>query len=191
MRKAKKIIIQLEGMSCANCALGIKKHLDAKGFKNVNVNFSTGEASCNNENDKSKEDFQNIIKELGYTIISNPKSKSSRVENYFYFSLFFTIPLFSHMFVGKDSFLNRPLTQLILCIPVYIVGVYYFGKSALSSIRTRMPNMDVLIFIGSTSAFIYSIYGWIIFGNNEEAHNYLFFETTAMINNLVLLDNLL
>jgi copper chaperone CopZ len=43
----KKIKIQVEGMSCTNCASGIKKHLINKGLEDVNVNFSTGEASCN------------------------------------------------------------------------------------------------------------------------------------------------
>ena len=50
--------------------------------------------------------------------------------------------------------------------------------------------MDVLIFTGSTAAFVYSIYGWVLFGS-EHAHNYLFFETTATIITLVLLGNVL
>ena len=49
--------------------------------------------------------------------------------------------------------------------------------------------MNVLIFIGSSAAFIYSIFGWIIFGESTETHNYLFFETSATIITLVLLGN--
>ena len=41
----KKIKIQIEGMTCANCAIGIKNHLEKRGLQNVNVNFVTGEAS--------------------------------------------------------------------------------------------------------------------------------------------------
>ena len=51
--------------------------------------------------------------------------------------------------------------------------------------------MNVLIFIGSTSAFLYSIYGSIVFFGTTEMHNFLFFETTATIITLVLLGNLL
>ena len=51
--------------------------------------------------------------------------------------------------------------------------------------------MDVLIFIGSSSAFFYSIYGWFLFAGTEQAHHYLFFETTATIITLVLLGNVL
>ena len=188
----KKIKIQVEGMSCANCAAGIKKHLEGKGLENVNVNFSTGEASCNIENNQSEKEVAKIIKELGYTVITNSKKDGlSKVEKYFYFTLFFTLPLFSHMFVGKESFLHQPLIQFLLCLPVYVVGLLYFGKSAWSSLKTGVPNMDVLIFIGSSAAFFYSIYGWILFGGTHEAHNYLFFETSATIITLVLLGNVL
>ena len=51
--------------------------------------------------------------------------------------------------------------------------------------------MDVLIFIGSSAAFMYSIYGWLLFGGTPEMHQYLFFETTATIITLVLLGNVL
>ena len=51
--------------------------------------------------------------------------------------------------------------------------------------------MDVLIFIGSSTALIYSIYGWILFGGTANMQNYLFFETTATIITLVLLGNVL
>ena len=190
----KKINIQIEGMSCTNCAAGIKKHLESKGLGNVNVNFSTGEAICNLENTQSEKEVIKIIKELGYTVISNSNNKKdafSKVEKYFYFTLFFTLPLFSHMFAEEGSILQDPLIQFLLCLPVYVVGLLYFGKSAWSSLKTGIPNMDVLIFIGSSAAFIYSIYGWVLFGGTAEMHNYLFFETTATIITLVLLGNVL
>ena len=51
--------------------------------------------------------------------------------------------------------------------------------------------MDVLILMGSSAAFFYSIYGWILFYGTEQSHDYLFFETTATIITLVLLGNVL
>jgi len=191
---SKKIKLNIEGMTCTNCAAGIKKHLEQKGLQKVNVNFSTGEASYSNNKIQNEEDVIKIIRKLGYSIKSsgnNDKNKLTKVEKYFYFSLIFTLPLFSHMFFSEDSFIQNPVLQFFLCIPVYTVGVIYFGKSAWNSLKTGIPNMDVLIFIGSTSAFIYSIYGWILFGGTAEAHNYLFFETTATIITLVLLGNVL
>ena len=189
-----KIRIKVGGMTCANCASGIKKHLEKKGLKNVNVNFSTGEASCNTDGTQNKEDIENTIKQLGYTIktaVKDKKNSISKVEKYFFFTLLFTLPLFSHMFFPKDSTIQNPFLQFFLCLPVYIIGIIYFGKSAWNSIKTTIPNMDVLIFTGSSAAFFYSIYGWLINYGTPEVHHYLFFETTATIITLVLLGNVL
>jgi len=191
--ETKKLKLDVEGMSCANCAAGIKKHLENKGLQDVNVNFSTGEASWGSSKKLDKAKVKNIITELGYTIKTKTKDEEkdlSLVEKYFYFTLIFTLPLFSHMFFSENSFIQNPVLQFFLCLPVYIVGIKYFGKSAWGSLKTGIPNMDVLIFIGSTAAFVYSIYGWVLFGS-EHAHNYLFFETTATIITLVLLGNVL
>ena len=181
-------------MTCSNCAAGIKKHLLNKGLEDVNVNFSTGEANCNINSLHNQNDVENIIQKLGYSIIKpneEIKNNISKVERYFYSTLIFTLPLFSHMFFPEDSFIQNPFLQFFLCLPVYLIGINYFGKSAWSSLKTGVPNMDVLIFIGSSAAFFYSIYGWLIFGGTSEMHHYLFFETTATIITLVLLGNVL
>ena len=187
-----KIILLVEGMTCANCAAGIKKHLDSKGLAEVNVNFSTGEASCNFSNEHTEKQVENIIKKLGYSVLSVAKEKGlSKVEKYFYFTLLFTPLLFSHMFFSAESFLQNPILQFCLCLPVYIIGILYFGKSAWSSLKSGIPNMDVLIFIGSSAAFFYSIYGSLINYGTPEVHDFLFFETSATIITLVLLGNVL
>ena len=77
--------------------------------------------------------------------------------------------------------------QLALTIPVYIVGMSFFGKSAWKSIRNGMPNMNVLIAIGATAAFFYSLYGSLT-GQSEQ---YMFYETAATIITLVFLGNYL
>src|SRR5690606_32185468 len=81
-----------------------------------------------------------------------------KIEHKFIFSLVFTLPLFLHMFL-PFSWLHEPYVQLGLCLPVFILGCAYFGKSAINSLKAGVPNMDVLIFVGSTSAFIYSLIG--------------------------------
>ena len=192
--ETKKLKLEVEGMTCANCAAGIKKHLENKGLQDVNVNFSTGEASWENDKNQDKNDVAKTITSLGYKIKSSSKEEEkglSKLEKYFYFTLIFTLPLFSHMFFPKGSIIQNPLLQFILCLPVYIIGVSYFGKSAWGSIKTGVPNMDVLIFTGSSAAFFYSIYGWLINYGTPAVHHYLFFETSATIITLVLLGNVL
>ena len=151
--KQKKQTLLVEGMTCANCALGIQKHLTSKGLEEVNVNFSTSEVSFSTNNFTTNE-VEQFIKKLGYKVIKEEeKDKTSTQEKLFYFTLIFTLPLFSHMFLPNVDLLQNPLVQFFLCLPVYIVGTWFFGKSAIGSIKSKSLNMDVLIAIGSSAAF--------------------------------------
>ena len=190
-----KEILAIQGMTCANCALGIKKHLGKKGIQQVQVNFATSEATFNKDRNYNTKDVISLINKLGYKanmITDEVESRGlSSIEKKFFFTLIFTLPLFSHMFLPKENFLQNEFVQFFLCLPVFFVGVWHFGKSAYSSLKTGLPNMDVLILMGSSAAFFYSIYGWVLFYGTEQSHHYLFFETTATIITLVLLGNVL
>lgn len=192
--KAKNITLNVEGMTCSNCAVGISRHLKNKGLKEVNTNFATGEVNFKLD---SEEKLPVIIREingLGYKVVDKPAAEIagglSLVEKRFYFCLLFTVPLFSHMFL-PFHFLHLPWVQLLLCLPVFITGLIHFGKSAWGSVKAGVPNMDVLILIGSVSAFVYSLIGTFVYAGSAHIHNYLFFETTATIITLVLLGNVL
>ena len=91
------------------------------------------------------------------------------------------------MFLKEVDFLQNPFIQFLLCLPVYLVGTWFFGKSAISSIKSKSLNMDVLITMGSSEAFFYSVYGW----HFNRGTDFLFFETSATIITLVLLGNVL
>jgi Cu+-exporting ATPase len=193
----KHITLQVEGMDCANCALGITKNLQKKGLDDVHVNFATGEATFVLEDKAKLQSIIDGIQGLGYTVIDaktklENEGKLSTVEKRFYFTLPFTIILFfSHMLFGHEFILNNAYVQMGLCIPVFVIGMMQFGKSAWGSLKSGVPNMDVLIFIGSSSAFIYSIAGMLMHHDAHTIHNFLFFETTATIITLVLLGNVL
>ena len=187
----KKETLLVEGMTCSNCASGIQKHLKSNGLEDVTVNFSTSEANFVS-NKISKNEVGKMIESLGYSIRKeSEKEKMSLQEKLFYFSLFFTLPLFSHMFLKEVDFLQNPFVQFLLCLPVYLVGTWFFGRSAISSIKSKSLNMDVLITIGSSAAFFYSVYGWYLHQGTDLEHKFLFFETSATIITLVLLGNLL
>jgi Cu+-exporting ATPase len=193
--KSANITLQVEGMDCTACALGITKSLQKKGAENVFVDFATGEASFL-LNDKTKlPAFIQSINDLGYKVVDSKyleeqEGKMSPIEKKFYFTLPFTaILFFSHMLLPHDFILNQPFVQLGLCIPVFAIGLLQFGKSAWGSLKAGVPNMDVLIFIGSSSAFIYSLAGMWLYSGSAALHSYLFFETAATIITLVLLGN--
>lgn len=185
-----KVNWKVEGMSCTNCALTINNYLNDKGLQNVKVNFIGGDVSFDMNGDITKQQVENGISGLGYHVKHehdhNAKGKW-RFRNHlqrFVFCIIFTAPLMLHMFVHIHVLMN-PYVQLALTIPVYIVGMDFFGRSAIKSIRGGIPNMNVLIALGSTAAMVYSLYGLII----GEAGNYLFFETAATIITLIFLGN--
>lgn len=187
--------LKVEGMTCANCAMGVSKHLEKKGFQNVHVNFATDEARFDSEEKIELDAIVASINKLGFEA-SIPKegekenSGLAPIEKRFLFSLLFSIPLLFHMWLPENHWLNIPWVQLALCTPVYLIGAKHFGKSALGSLKTGVPNMDVLIITGTTAAFFYSVYG-AFFLETAEQHKYLFFETAATIISLVLLGNVL
>ncbi len=192
----KETTLDVEGMTCANCAMGVEKHLKKIGAKDIKVNFALGEASFQLPGGLSANEVAKQITDIGYPSAEKGTGESegkgwSSIERKFWISLVFTIPLILHMFLPHDSILQNPILQVCLSFPVYLIGVFHFGKSGLKSLKTGVPNMDVLIFIGSTAAFVYSSWGTITYYGTKEAHNYLFFETAASIISLVLLGNLL
>lgn len=186
---------KVEGMTCANCSLAVSKYLQKAGAQEVKVNLINGDVSFL-PNGKEMNMLSKGISELGYTVVdkntngaSAPKKLFKNHWQRFLFCLVFTAPLMLHMFDRwvHIHWLMNPWVQAALALPVYIVGMDFFGRSAIKSIRNRMPNMNVLIAIGATAAFVYSLVGaiWAL------GPDYLFFETAAAIITLVFLGNYL
>jgi Cu+-exporting ATPase len=187
---------KVEGMDCATCALNIHKYLEKQGMQNVKVNFATGDVLFNPTDNFSSEKIAAGIEGLGYEVLELGVASDGTTKKGFLqtelqqllFCLPFTLLLLLHMAPGVHiHWLMNEWVQLALTIPVYILGMIVFGKSGLKSLRNGMPNMNVLITIGATSAFVYSLYGSII----GEAEQYMFYETTATIITLVLLGEFL
>ncbi len=190
-----KVQWKVEGMDCTTCALNIHKYLEKKGARNIKVNFATGDVSFENNGDNAEEKLAAGIKGLGYSVAGQQAAASTTKKTFpfthlqrFWFCFPFTALLMLHMIPGvRVHWLMNHWVQLVLTIPVYLVGMSFFGRSAWKSIRNRMPNMNVLIAVGATAAFIYSLYGSLT-GQPEQ---YMFYETAATIITLVFLGNYL
>ena len=185
--------LHVEGMDCNNCALGITRKLKKIGLQEVHTDFASGEVVFVPIQSIPETQVRSAIEDIGYHIVDKHTEETcmSVLEKRFYFSLVFTLPLFLTMFMPSNWIFHNPWVQIGLCIPVFLVGVYHFGKSAYGSLKSGVANMDVLILIGSTAAFVYSVVGMVLFLGTPEMHTYLFFETTATIITLVLLGNVL
>ena len=193
-----KVQWKVEGMDCTNCALTIRRYLEKEGMKDVKVNFGTGDVLFEINGNAAKEKLAAGIKDLGYTVVNDALSNRQRATGSqqrflsthlqkFLFCFPFTILLMFHMTGIHVHWLMNPWVQLALCIPVYIVGMSFFGKSAWKSLRNGIPNMNVLIAVGATASFVYSLYGTL----TGQAENFMFYETTAAIITLVFLGNYL
>ena len=155
MVELKEATVLVEGMTCSNCAAGVSRALEKGGYSNVHVSYATGEVHLEDEKAIDLERVKELVQKAGFDYAGTMKVEKEGVapiEKKFLFTLPFTIPLLLHMFISWQP-LHDPLVQLILSIPVVIIGFLHFGKSALGSLRNGVPNMDVLIFIGSMSAF--------------------------------------
>ncbi|WP_295793995.1 cation-translocating P-type ATPase [Mucilaginibacter sp.] len=182
--------LNVTGMHCNNCALSIHKLLEKKGLQNILVDFAGEEVKFSNNDHIAIPGIIKDIEGLGFKVVDDPATQITpfyeKIENKFVFCAVLTAPLLLHM-VLPWHFLHNPIVQLLLCLPVFLVGCLHFGKSAFNSIRGGVPNMDVLIFVGSTAAFIYSLVGTI----ENLGEHYEFYETCAAIITLVLLGNVL
>lgn len=179
--------IHVDGMSCASCAANITTFLERKGLHDISVNFSTGEVRfIQGEVEVPLPDIRSGIQKLGYRVAGEDKEPFWTLRKKLILASVFTLPLLmAHllMMVGI-TILHDPWLQFAICLPVYLIGFFHFGKTSWSALRNGTTHMDVLILLGSSAAFIYSVIGAVL---NEP--NYIFFETSATIITLVLLGN--
>lgn len=183
---------KVDGMSCTNCALSIHKYLQASGIEAPKVSFMEGEVQFEMPQEMNKETLIKGIQKLGYKVRGQEEKQIKKwLDNNrdrALFSFLFTAPLVLHMLPGVHiHFLMNPYVQLGLTLPVFIVGILYFGKSAWYSITQGIPNMNVLVAIGALASFGYSLYGTLI----GQGAVFAYYETTATIITLVFFGNYL
>ena len=163
-------------------------------MKNVKVNSVSGDVSFEMNGNAATPKLIKGISDLGYHVANHQqiteKKKpflSTHLQRFF-FCLPFALVFVLHMIPGLHiHWLENPWLQLGLTIPVYLVGMDFFGKSAWKSLRNGLPNMNVLVALGATAAFVYSLYGTL----TGQPENFMFYETSVTIITLVFLGNYL
>ncbi|MEO5682034.1 MAG: cation-translocating P-type ATPase [Chitinophagaceae bacterium] len=185
---------KVEGMDCANCALSISSYLKKQGMQEVKVNPVSGEVLFEKNTGKvSEESLKKGISALGYKVVAadapahTDSTRMNKFLRYLLICLPFTLVLMLHMLPVHIHWLMNPWLQLVLCVPVYIVGMHFFGRSALKGLANGIPNMNVLIALGASAAFFYSLAGTLL----HLGESFLFYETAATIITLVFLGNYL
>lgn len=191
----------IQGMSCAACSARLEKVLSRQdGVSRANVNLSSNRARViYDENVISRDDILTVISRAGFTgyyqesrdIEKERELREKEIKTLkrdFLISLIFALPLFSVMFLHMahiQVFYADARWQFAFATLVQIFGGHRFYKGAISSLRSKTFNMDVLVSMGTTAAYLYSIYNMFI----DNPH--LYFESSAVIITLVLLGKLM
>lgn len=186
---------RIEGMSCASCVKRVESTLrEQEGIESVTVNLASETASVSYDSEAIKpEQLQKSIAHIGYKLIDkgvlNHKTTFwSRYGDIILLSLagLLTLPLLLPMYADMLSipWTLSPLTQLLLTIPVQFIVGWRFYVQAWRAIRNTSLNMDVLVAVGTTAAFLLSVY--LGFFTAQTEHPHLYFESAAVIITLVL-----
>ena len=205
-----KIELPIVGMTCANCAKAVERTLKKKvpGVTNALVNFGTETVTV--EFDPIATDLQAMaeaIKKAGYQLLlpadkadakdAEQEARGRELRNqrrYFFVGLIFTLPLFA-LSMGRDFFLLGPWAHapwvnwlfLFLAAPVQFYTGWGFYTGGWKSIRAGSANMDVLVALGSSAAFFYSLTVLAF----PQLGEHVYFETSALIITLIKLGKLL
>ena len=188
-------------MHCASCQTRIEKVLSkTDGVYEVNVNLATGKMRIKyDENKLDSKKIEDKVKSIGFgaelererNIEKDKKLKEKEydsIKRKFILSAILTLPLFSIMFfhmAGIRVFWDKPEIQFALATIVQFYVGFTFYVGAYKSIKSKAMNMDVLVVMGTSAAYFYSIYNWYI------GHDHFYFESSAMIITLVLLGKML
>lgn len=208
----KKTTVLIEGMSCAACSRGVERSVSkVNGVLSVTVNLTTNSAAVVYENKQCElSDIEAAVVRAGFKVVKNKDTanenaakneKMSKIN--LIVALIFSIPLFfismGHMMgislpnvISPDSNPVRfALVQLVLVIPVLIAGRKFF-INGVRAVFHKNPNMDTLVAMGSSSAFIYSIVmtAKIITDNDGHSHH-LYYESAGMIITFILIGKML
>lgn len=210
---AKEVVdFNLEGMTCAACANRIEKGLSKlPGVTNASINFAMETARVEySPADISISDMQNKVKQLGYKAVTKQENKKTvdhrkqeikHQKRLLLLSAILSLPLLWSM-VAHFSFtswiylpkiLMNPWFQLILATPVqfYVGKQFYVG--AYKALRNGSANMDVLVSLGTSAAYFYSLYltmDWFTAGANAHHGPSLYYETSAILITLVIMGKL-
>lgn len=210
-----KIFLKIKGMHCTSCAGLIEQELKkTEGVKEAKVNFAAEKASISFDLNKiSSSRIIEIINKTGYKaeiivksdIEKDKKDQDFEIRQYknkFFWALSLSLPMFYFMLIdfmpwlpGNELKQYFGIISLILTIPVqFLIGAGYY-KGMLSALRMKTFNMDSLIAIGTSTAFIYSFWQLIsytifnssIIGLGGEKIPDLYFETSAFLITFVVL----
>jgi len=202
------IALDVTGMTCSACAGRVEKALKARpDVLDARVNAATDRADVDWLGSDTTV-LTDAIKNAGYEATPRLSASARRKEQQelkaereaavakrelmlFAASVALTLPLVGQMVLNAIGFsLHMPgWFELVLATPVqFIVGARFY-KGAWNAIKASAGNMDVLVVMGTSAAYFFSLFTLLRLGQGAIGH--LYFEAAAVIITLILLGKIL
>lgn len=196
----KKIILEIEGMTCSACSSGLEKYLNKQnGIINASVNLVMANATIDyDENILNQEKLEKYVKQAGFKSLGifkelkiEKKNKKEKIR-----FLIFTGLAIILMYISMGHMVNLPVIELIephknpenytIIQLIVTIAFLWYGfdiiRNGYKNLIHKIPNMDTLVMIGVLSSFIYSLYGMYKIFQGEHSHVMnLYFESAAIV----------
>ncbi len=199
-----KAVLNITGMTCAACSARIEKKLGRlEGVVSANVNLTTQKATVEYDPARIRvSELADAVRTLGYGAekaeeVTADREKERREKEIkslklsLLVSALLSSPLLLAMLLsmlGSDvPFLHNPYFQLAVATPVQFIIGFRFYKHAYYALRSKSANMDVLISMGTSAAYFYSLYNVFFEEPGMNGMKDLYFEAAAVIITLILL----
>ncbi|MDW4509686.1 MULTISPECIES: heavy metal translocating P-type ATPase [Priestia] len=200
----------ITGMTCAACSTRIEKGLNKlEGVTKASVNLALETASVEySPSQIAPQDITQRVEKLGYGAKLKSEEREeeqsyrekelSKQRGKFWFSFILSVPLLwamvSHFtftsFIPLPHMLMNPWVQLALATPVQFVVGKQFYVGAFKALRNKSANMDVLVALGTSAAYFYSLYSSLKSLGSSVHTAQLYYETSAILITLILLGKL-
>ena len=191
----KKVVLNIEGMTCSACSNGLEKYLNKQeGVISASVNLVMATALIEYEDNLSIKDLNRFVKEAGFKSLGEKKEekKSNELTKLIIFSILGIIL----MYISMGQMINLPTPKIlnmmesprVYAITLMILSLLFifYGfdiiKNGIKNIVHKMPNMDSLVGVGVIVNFVYSLWNTIqVFMGNTSLVHHLYFESSAII----------
>lgn len=195
-----KIKLNISGMTCVNCSNGIERAVKSlNGLDSSKVSFASNEGEFYIDNKLlDKETLINKIKKLGYGVEEDLKAlEKAKLKAYeelkrvFILSISLTIIMFYFAFFPIDNMQNNQYIMFILATVVQFYAGGRFYTLAYKSVSNNNYDMNVLVALGTSAAYFYSVFVVFFPSLFPENLRFLYFDGAAVIISFILLGRLL
>lgn len=191
----KKVVLNIEGMTCSACSNGLEKFLSKQdGIISVSVNLVMATALIEYDEKLTIRDLNMFVKEAGFKSLGEKKEKNNNAN--FIMLVLFSVLGIVLMYISMGHMVNLPIPNILNIVQspkIYAISLMllsllfiFYGfdiiKNGLKNIIHKMPNMDSLVGVGVVVNFVYSLWNTVqVFMGNTNLVHHLYFESSAII----------